>query len=130
MAVTMPKNDGAVQYGTRVLTIGSAANGTGGTTYVAENFSVNRPTKTIERFNEVDELNGQVTYVAPVTGSATLQLAASATPEPLLGWEFQVTLDAGVGSETYYLSDVGRAEGQGTERKINVSFRKRVTAST
>lgn len=128
------KNNGTVQHGSRVLTIGSASGGTGGTAYVADNFNVTRPTKTIERTNELDAPSGQVTYETFVTGSATLQLAADTTKAPLLGHEFTVTgllPDSGSPSaptaEIFYLSEVGHVETNNGEKKVNVSFRKVVS---
>jgi hypothetical protein len=126
------KNDGGMQVNTRVLTIGSAAGGTGGVTYVAENFNYSRPSKTIETTDENDEPNKQYSYKTFVTGTATLQLAASTTPLPQQGWEFTTTLDRGTtpgptpSPEIFYITDVGAPEAQGQEIKVNVSFRKRI----
>jgi hypothetical protein len=128
------KNDGAVQYGTRILSIGVENAGTITTpvTYVAENFSVNRPTKVIERTDELDKPNGQVIYETFVTGSATLQLASATTLEPRNGMGFKVTGlikdDTGTtdADEVFLISDVGRVEGQGAERKVNITFRKKI----
>ena len=128
------KNNGTVQYGSRVLTIGASTGGTGGVAFVADNFSVTRPTKTIERTNETDAPSGQATYTTFVTGSATLQLAASTTKAPSLGHEFTVSgllPDSGEPSaataEIFYISEVGHTETNNGERKVNVSFRKVVS---
>jgi hypothetical protein len=128
-------NDGNVQRGSRVLTIGSAAGGTGGTTYVAENFNVDRPSKVIERTDEMDKPNGQDIYETFVTGSATLQLADGTTPEPRIGWQFAVTGLIKEGTpeadavETFAISQVGRAETNGGEKKISVQFRKLINVT-
>lgn len=133
------KNDGAVQYGSRILTIGSAAGGAGGTAYVADNFTVNRTSATIVRKNEIGEPSGQVSFEAePATGSAQIQLETADSREPSRGWEFTVTgllqkegtpTPADV-SEVFYIDSVGTAETQDGETKVPITFRKRITASS
>lgn len=118
------KNDNTVQYGSRVLTIGSADGGTGGTTYVADNITVTRGAKTIERTNEIDEPSGQVSYATFVTGSATLQLASGSTAVPIQGWEFTATFVASIGAEEFYIDSVTQPESKDAEKKINITFRK------
>lgn len=112
------KNDGTVQYGSRVLTINSVA-------YIADNCTVSRPGKTIERTNEIDEPNGQVSYAGFVTGSATLQLASSSTVIPVQGLEFTTTWVTSIGAETFYLDSIDQPEDQAVEKKVNVNFRKK-----
>jgi hypothetical protein len=112
------KNDGTVQYGSRVLTVDTIA-------YVADNCSVTRPGKTIERTNELDEPTGQVSYAGFVTGSATLQLATGSTVIPELGDEFSTTWVTSLGAETFYLDSITQAETNSAEKKINVTFRKK-----
>ena len=111
------KNDGTVQYGSRVLSINSVS-------YVADNVTVNRPGKTIERTNEIDEPSGQVSYTGFVTGSATLQLASGSTVIPVQGLTFTETFVASIGSETFYLDSVDQPEDKAGEKKVNVTFRK------
>ncbi len=111
-------NDGTVQYGSRVLTINAVA-------YAADNININRPTKAVDRTNQLGEPSGSVGIADFVTGSATLQLAADATAEPTNGLTFTVTFDAGIGAETFYLSSVSRAEVKDGEKKINVTFKKK-----
>ena len=124
MSAPTVMNDGSVQYGSRVLSTGAAGSTVN---YVAENLTINRPSKTIERTNEVDNPNGQVTYPTFVTGSATLQLADATTPEPQIGTTFNpITLDTAIGAETFYISEVGRVEAQGAEKKLNVTLRKKI----
>lgn len=111
------KNDGTVQYGSRVLTINAVA-------YVADNINVNRPGKTIERTNELDEPSGQVSYSGFVTGSATIQLATSATAIPVQGLTFSTTFVTSIGSETFYIESVDQPEEKAGEKKVNINFRK------
>lgn len=126
------KNDGALQDGSLVLTIGSAAGGTGGTAYVAEAFTVNRPTRTLEQLDENGEPAKQKTRIGFVTGSATLQLASADAREPSLGWEFTVTgllQKAGTPtpadvSEVFYIDSVGSTYTNDGEKKVPITFRK------
>lgn len=128
----MDINDGAVQYGSRVMTIGKASGGTGGATYVAENFSIDRPTKVVERTNHLDKPNGQAIYESFITGSATVQLADATTEEPHNGWQFTETIVKDDGTtpvavvEVFIISHVGRAETVNGEKKISISFRKKI----
>lgn len=119
-------NDGNVKRGSRKLEIG-------GTTYVASTFNVTRPTKTLEQTDDQDKPDGQATYETFVTGTATLQYPAAQNFDPSLDQEFTVDdLLPPTGSpaapveETFYISEVGRAESQGALRQINVSFRKKL----
>lgn len=111
-------NDGTVQYASRVLTINGVA-------YVADNITVNRPTKKIERTNEIGEPSGSVGVAGFVTGSATLQKASSSTAEPQGGYTFAVTFDATIGAETFFVSSPGRTENKDAELKFNVTFEKK-----
>ncbi len=111
-------NDGTVQYGSRVLTIN-------GVTYVADNITVNRPTKRIERTDQIGEPSGSVGVAGFVTGSCQLQIATSSTAEPQGGYTFTVTLDATIGAETFYIESPGRTENKDAEKKINVTFVKK-----
>lgn len=114
-------NDGTVQYGSRVLTFNSVA-------YVADNINVNRPTKAIDRTQQLGEPSGSVGIADFATLSATLQLAADATAEPQCGMlSAAVTFDATIGAEQFYLTNVGRAEVKDGEKKINVTAKKKVT---
>lgn len=111
-------NDGTVQYGSRVFTINSVA-------YVADNISVNRPTKEIERTNQIGEPSGSVGVAGFVSGSATLQLASGATVEPTAGQTFAVTFDSGIGAETFFVTSPSRAETKDGEIKLNITFKKK-----
>jgi len=111
------KNDGSVQYGSRVLTINSVA-------YVADNVAVERPSKIIERTNEIDEPSGWVGYAGFVSGTAQIQLASGATVIPVAGFTFSTTFVASIDAETFTLTDVSQPEEKGGEKKVNISFKK------
>jgi len=106
-------NDGSIPYGSVVLTINAV-------TYIAENFSIDRPTAQIDRRNELNEPTGSVGIAEFVTGSATLQMAASATATPPLGNTFAHE------SETFYITQVGQVLAQGDAKKFTISFRKKI----
>lgn len=117
-------NDGTLAYGSRVLSItnpsASAVN------YIADDINITRPSKIAEANNQLGEPRGQVGVATFVTGSATLQLATSSTAMPKLGATF--TEDFGEGDETFFLSEVGRAEVADGLTKVPVSFRKKINA--
>jgi hypothetical protein len=121
-------NDGAVPYGSRILSIINTTTGATAVVFVAENVSIQRPTNIIERKDENDEPSGQVLVKNFNTGSATLQLATSTTVPPDEGATFSITLDSVRGSETFVVSEVGQVESQGEAKKVNISFRKKYGA--
>ena len=124
------KNEITVQYGSQVLSIGAIATGppvsiTAGVSYVADNITINRTSKTILRTNEIDEPTGQVSYKGePDTGTAQLQLAADATAVPTQGHGF--IADLGFGNEVYYLTDISQPLAKDGETKVNVTFRESI----
>ena len=128
------RNDGTVQYGSMVLSIGAVAAGnpptlSGGVSFVADNIEISRPGKTIERTNELDEPSGQVSYAGFVTGSATLQLATSAILSPALGRGFTLSVHDGdssgtVEAEWFYIDSLSTPFAKDGERKVTITFRK------
>lgn len=113
------KNDGAIPYGSIVITINSV-------TYIADSFSISRPSKTIERTSEVDLPTGQISYDGFVTGSATLQLASDSTAIPAMYQTFTSSVSGS--SETFYIDSVTQPLEKGGEKKINITFRKQYNA--
>lgn len=110
------KTEQSVQYGSKVLTINAV-------TYVADNVTINRTSKTILRTSELDEPSGQVSYKGePDTGTAQIQLASGATAIPAQGDTF--TSNLGLGSETYYLTDISIPYTKDGETKVNITFRE------
>ena len=112
------KYDGTLPFGSRVLTIG-------GVTYIADNVDVTRPSKVVRNTDENDEPDGAVYVPDFVTGSATLQLASSATAIPALHAEFTTTMSSGVGVETFILTEIGQPETKDGLKKVRVSFAKK-----
>jgi hypothetical protein len=125
-------NNGTVQYGTGVLTIGSAAGGIGGTAYIAENISLTVQVGRIVRKSELGETNGQVLFPSDVnTFTATLQLASGTTAQPQPGWETTVSIrdtdgDGDRDSEIYILGETGVDYQNEAETKISATFYKKI----
>jgi hypothetical protein len=114
-------NDGTVAYGSRVITINSVA-------FVADNINVTRPTKAVDRTNELGEPSGSVGIADFVTMTAQLQLADTLV-EPENGQTTAaLTFDTSIGAETFFVTSVGRAEVKDGETKVNVSFKKKYGA--
>lgn len=104
-------NDGSIPYGSEVLTINSV-------TYIAENVSFDNPSVVQQRRNEVNEPTGSFGVQDFVTGSATLQKAATGTVVPTPGLTF--TRD----SVVYILTKVGEVLAQGDAMKFNIEFQR------
>lgn len=126
-------NDGGLQTGSRILTIGKTWNDEDAKAYVATSFSVNRPSSTIEQRDQDNKPSKQKSEAGFVTGSATLQFPDAKEWGVQFGWEFRVsgleTNDAGEDvTETFYIDSVGRSESQGAERQQNITFRKKLNA--
>lgn len=126
-------NDGTVQYGSQTLTIGTWTAGTpptigSTTTYIADSFSISRPSKTIERTDADDDPAGQVSYAGYVTGSATLQLAGSSTAIPALGKAFTSSVSGA--AEYFYIDSVDQPYSKEAETKVNITFRKIINTTT
>lgn len=113
-------NDGTVQYGSRTLQIPAST----GDTFVADNIEISRPSKVIEQTDQLDEPSGQVIVDDFVTGTAQLQYIASTAP-PQKGEEFTDTFDSDIGSETFIVQERTDTEDKGSEKKCNITFRKK-----
>jgi hypothetical protein len=128
------KNDGTVQYGSKVISLGTLVPGTpatisSGVSFVADDISIDRPSKTVERTTELDEPSGQVSYLGFVTGSATLQLATASTIPPIHGKHFLLTVfdtdgDGDLDLEVFYVDSVSQPFTKDGETKVPVTFRK------
>lgn len=112
------KNDGSIPYAGVVPSIG-------GVSYVAKSFSVKRPSTKLEQRDDLNEPSGKVTSPDFVTGSATLQLSTTSTAYPAIGAEFTLTLDAVIGSETFYITDRDDVRNVGEIRMVPVEFSKK-----
>ena len=103
-----------IPYGSEVISIG-------GTSYIAENISVDQNTTVIQQRDENNEPSGSVGIADFASGSATLQIPTGGAP-PAVGAE------ATVGGVTMYVSKVSATQSQGDAKKCTVEFVERITA--
>jgi hypothetical protein len=106
--------DNAVPFGSRTETINSL-------TYVFENITIKRPSKIIERPNQIGEPNGWVSVSGFPTGTATAQIATSATARLVNGDKFED--DFGHGTETWVIVDTDDPFPMHDYWKQNVTIR-------
>lgn len=120
------KNDGGVVFGTQAVTIADrdAVN----TEYILEGFSLDESSNWTVRHNQYGVYNGQFGVKAePPTGSATLQLASSATKLPAMFAEF-TAVEVGGTNVTLIVAKVGQAFDQNGETKVSIDVRKKISA--
>lgn len=115
-------NNTNVPFGSRVIALKSNVGATKGN-YVAENITVQRPSTVIERRDEIGQPSGQVIIDSFVVGSATFQLATTASLIPAIGDTFVTEFIPGT-PESCSLSQVDQPEQQTTDKKVNINFRK------
>lgn len=104
-------------YGSRVVTVASIG-------YIANSFTTSQPLNVIERQNELGAPNGAVGIRQPITGSASLQLASTATAIPASGDEFSASI-AGT-AITFFITDRGLPEEQAGFKTVDISFRESI----
>lgn len=109
-------NDGNLPYGSRIIQLTGSGNGT----YVAENIEITRPTTQLPRSNELGNPNGAVYIRTWNTGTATLQLATTASVVPAVGNTFATTWSGS--AERFVITQVGQPESSTTDKKVNISF--------
>lgn len=113
----MAYNDNLVAYGSQVVTIGATA-------HVAESISVSQPTQIVERRDQLGAPTGQVVIPQFDNGTATLQLASTATVIPAVGATFTfVRNDAS--TMGVVVSGVSEPQSQFDIHKVTVNFRRR-----
>ena len=109
-------NDGSIPYGSEVLTINAV-------TYVAENVTFDNPSVVKERTNEIGEPSGSFGVQGFVTGSATVQKAATGTAIPTPGLTFATSSFSG-SSVTFIVTKVSPVFAQGDAMNFNIEFIK------
>lgn len=93
--------DGSAPYGSVTLTF------SGGTTAIADDFSIDQPYATAED-NTVNATPNRLRATRQrMTGSATLQSPSGTTARVAPGETFSITFDSGVGSKTFCVYTVG-----------------------
>lgn len=115
--------DGTLEFGSVVISV-SPEGGGGSFNVILDNVTVNRPTKVVERTNEIDEPAAQRIYKTFVTGSAQAQVDGSNFIKRL----DQFTEDLGDGSENWIITNVSDAYVKDGETKQNIEFRKKINA--
>lgn len=125
--------DNQVPFGSRVESIKRGGGvGTAVGTYIFDSISLDRPTKAIERTDEIGNPNGFGLVDGFATGSGTLQLATKAVPVPHTGDWFSDTFDeSSAGSaEQWVIASVAQPFEKDGYRKVNVTLRLSTTPPT
>lgn len=107
-----------IPFGSQVLTIG-------GVTFVAENIGFQQPSTSVERRDEDGDPSGQVIVAGFDNGTATLQLATTATTPVTIGATFTLSRAGGLATIGCVVSEVGDVLSQLDIKKLNISFRRR-----
>ena len=119
-------NDGTVQYGSRVITVRDYANNVFDS-YVCDGFTMRRPAMVIKRKDQEGRPSGSAGVKDFVEGTANgIQLASSSTKEPLNGYTLTVTLDNGIGAETFIMHDIQRTESSTAETKLTANLIQKI----
>jgi hypothetical protein len=110
--------DNQVPHGSFAVTLSREGQALG--TYILEDLSVTRPSKLIERPDQVGGPNGWAAVAGQVSGSGTIQIPTTDAPQPDRFDYFEN--DFGYGSERYVLVEVGRMFKIGDYYKANFKF--------
>lgn len=106
-------NDNDVLYGSIQITIGA-------TTFETDDFNMEPEIVEFMRTSSKNIGNGRVSILVANKGTATLMFPTSATPLPVFGAQFSVTLDTIVYNCT--ITKVPRKRTKGGESKIPIEF--------
>lgn len=114
--LTGTHNDGGLAFGTQTVTANSV-------TYDTDDIDINFDTTEIERKGIYGIVNADVLIEQPYKGTATFQLATSATARPPIGTYFTLTADNSttIGCK---VTSVGNSYKQDGETKFKVGFKK------
>jgi len=88
--------------------------------YVLEDFTITRPSKTIERPDEIGGPNGFVVVKGQPSCTGVLQIATSSTARPLLGQTFTSTWTQS-GTEVWAINSVSEPYRIGDYYKVTIS---------
>lgn len=108
---------GTLPYGTRVVTVATIG-------YIANSFTTSQSLNVIERQDTLGAPNGAIGIRQPITGSASLQLASTATQIPDAGDEFGSVVDGS--SITFFITERSLPEEQAGFKTVDISFRESV----
>jgi len=118
-------NDGAIPYGSQVITLKATTSATTSTAYIADNVDFSDSSKEINRTDQLDEPSGSVNYSDFKRATATLQFATTSTPTPGKGYVAVLTRNDAT-SATYFVFDVSEPQAKGEDHKCNVTFKELV----
>lgn len=116
-------NDGNIQYGSFIATVMGPPqpNGTQRCIQIMESFSAARPTKRINRSDEIGGPNGFVLVRAQGTASGVLQMGDSTVARPKVGDWFTQTLDPDIGPERWVIETLTDPREPQTYWKSNIT---------
>lgn len=109
-----PYVDGAVPFGSRVETIRD-------TPIIFENVSIKKPSKVIERHDQIGRPNGWVSVPGFITGTATVQVPTEAFVGPNIGDSFTDTFGDTTG--LWVITEADEAYHMNEYWKRNITFR-------
>jgi len=110
-------------YGSRVVTFNFSAGGTGAA--ILENFEYTEPTSEINRQTELGAPNGFVLVAEPITGTATAQLATTATTYISRGDTASISIKNGT-SVTFVVSQASNPEASREAKKQSLTLRQEI----
>lgn len=119
------KTDGAIKFGSQVLTIADSASVD--QNYIADEFSLDAKSNWIVSGNEYGVPRAQVGRRDVRTGSATLQFPTDATKAPKQFAEF-TAIDASGAAVNLIVADVGEKYSADGESKITIGVREKLNA--
>jgi len=114
--MSLPLNQGTVQYGTQSLTIPTG----GSDVYICESFAPDAATFEILRMNATGVVDGRVLGAEPIKGSATLLYNATTTTPPAPGDDFTATVQGA--SLSCVVASVGESSGQREMSKCSINW--------
>ncbi|MDB6022932.1 MAG: hypothetical protein JWQ04_2789 [Pedosphaera sp.] len=117
-------NDGGVPYGSFSITTWMRKTVALTGAYILENFNVKRPTKVVERPDQIGGPNGFALVNAQETATGVSQVATSNTNRLQRGDFFTLTVDANIGAEKWVIQDLDDPYEMNGYYKQNLTLRK------
>lgn len=105
-----------LQDGTQAFAIPASPVTINAVTYIAEDITINNPTKIVDIADSNGIPSGQAILQAKITGTMKLQLATSGTALPPKGTDFTLF------GAHYFVTDVSEVFAQGAYTYVNCSF--------
>lgn len=118
--------DNQVPFGSRVEDIKRGTAGTAVGTYILESISLTRPSKIIERPNQIGEPNGWVSVNGFNHGTCVVQIPTEASEYPKNGDWFEDTFDgsdASPSAERWVIVDITQPYAMADYFKCNATIR-------